>query len=271
MSIKELVIKVIKPYICKECLVYEKLFSINFETIDYPEINCFYSNDLNKFISIKNYERGHIVNLFSDLIKDRKEQKKINIKDVSSIMCSKSKSAGYDFENLYLFGKNVYVDRNDKWDFEECLSHFMYKKDVLDMSYYMWNGRYVWINSDGSHHFAVAVFHAENANTNHMINANVTIKYIDESVANEILNNYSIFVISSKNENYLRECLGENEIHFFDINDSTNILAVFDKSNHNISAYVKIFEQIDEKKILDFNKYLQNKLDYQISKNMNNV
>lgn len=247
---------------------------MDFETIDYPEINCFYSNDLNKFITISNYERGHIVNLFSNLIKDREEQKKINIKDVSSIMSSKSKSSGYSFETLYLFGKNIYVDRNNKWDFGDCISHFMYKKDVLDMYYYMWNGRYAWSNSDGSHHFAVAVFHAENANTNHMINTNMTIKYIDEYIANEILNKYSIFVINSKNENSLRECFIENEIHFFNIKYSTNVLVVFDKSNHNISAYVKIFEQIDDKKILDFNKYLQNKLDYQISKNkkiMNNV
>lgn len=264
MSIKELVIKVIKPYICKECLVYEKLFSIEFEHIDYPEIDCFHSNDLNKFIDINNDENNDIIGLFSNLIKDEKELKNIDIKEIGSVTASKSNLAGSNFETLYFFGKDVYI--NKKWDFQECVSYLNIEKDILSIHYYKWNNRYEWHNSGGSHHFAVAVFHAKNSNINHMINANVTIKYINEHVANEILNKYSIFVINSKNENSLRECFVENEIHFFNINYSTNVLAVFDKNNHNISAYVKIFEQIDDKKILDFNKYLQNKLDYQISK-----
>jgi hypothetical protein len=265
--LKEFIKKAIKHSFYRECIIYEKLFSINFELINYPRLDCFHSNDLSNFVKINNYENKNFVDLFSNLIKEKKEVKKINIKEVNSIMSSKSKSSGYSFETLYLFGKNIYLDRNNKWDFDECISHVLYKKNVLDMYHYNWNDRYAWSNSDGSHHFAVAVFHAENENKIYIIDANVTIKYIDEHIANKILNIYSVFVINSKNENSLRECFKKEEIYIFNIAHGNDSLVVFDKSNRNIISYVRILELIDDKKILDFNKYLQNRLDCQISTN----
>lgn len=236
----------------------EKLIDINFKKIYTPLIDCFDSDDLDVFINIENsYKNDDVQTLFSKLIKTHDENSQIDIKEIDSISSSKSKW-DYSFDSIYLFGKNVYVDRDCKWSFEKCITHITSRKDILDISYYSWNNKYTWHNSDGSHHFAVASFLATNEKIEHEFNCNLTIKKIDEEIAKNLLNTFDMFVIHQNCRYELNDCF-DYDISMYDILHTTNTLVLFEKNN-NLDKYIKTLQKIDEKYILNLNAYLDERI-----------
>lgn len=258
MVLKKQFKNICKKYFFQDYLVIEKLIAINFKIIDNPIIDCFDSDDLNVFTNINSsYTNDDIQTLFSKLITTYEENSQIDIKQINSIEYSKSKY-NYSFDSIYLFGRDVYVDRDCKWTFEECIKHIMIKKDILDISYYAWNNKYTWHNSDASHHFAVASFLARNEKIEHEFNCNLTINKIDEEIAKNLLNTFDMFVIHQECRFELNDCFDEN-ILMYDISHTTNTLVLFEK-NKSLDKYIKILQKIDEKYILNLNAYLEERI-----------
>lgn len=258
MVLKKQFKNICKKYFFQDYLLIEKLIDINFKIIDTPIIDCFESDDLDVFTNINSsYTNDDIQILFSKLITTYEEKSQIDIKQLNSIQSSKSKY-NYSFDSIYLFGREVYVNRDCKWTFEKCITHIISRKDILDISYYSWNKKYTWHNSDGSHHFAVASFLATNEKIEHKFNCNLTINKIDEEIAKNLLNTFNIFVINQECRFELNDCFDEN-ILMYDISHTTNTLVLFEK-NKSLDKYIKILQKMDEKYILNLNAYLEERI-----------
>ncbi len=259
-------IKVFNERFNQEYLIQDKILSIDFEDIGYPLLNCFKSNDMGVFTHIRSFNRGEdFKKLFNGLTKKSEAVcSEIDIKKVSSLRSSKSKSSGRDFKTMYLFGKDVYVDRDDKWEFEDCISHVMNHlardEPRLELFLYQWNGKYHWDNSGGSHHFAVASFHAQNNKIDYSFQANIIEISIDRGVANNLLVNYEMFIVCERSQHDLEECFNEKDICLFDVGYLNNVLVVFDKNNNSIKKHINLLKNLDSKKVLHFNRYLKERL-----------
>ena len=256
-------LETVKNKFFNECIERERIISLMLEPIDHHEINCFYSNDLWKFLDIHDHwKKTKASELLKNLIKLKKNEEKINLTRLNSIACSKSKSAGYRFQSIYLFGKNVFLDRNEKWSFDGCIKHIMDRHNEINLYHYLWNDRYSWSNSDGSHHCAVAIFLAENNSITYELQANISIKYIDLDIANELLDLYDIFVINQSNKYELQNCF-EEEILMYDISNTTNTLVLFEKPHIRLHDQVRLLQKFDSSKILFFNDYLLERIETQ--------
>lgn len=237
--------------------IYNSLLEINFEKIHIPKLNCFNSNNLSTFsygFTYGNQDNKEISNLFSNLIKSKEEYiKDIDILDINAVSASKSIPWGYIFDTLYLFGENLYNNVGKKWSFNECIKHSFPNNPILKIHHYKWNNRITWSNSDGSHHFGVAVFHAKNSGITHLMQSNIKEFYIDENIANELLTSFDIFICHSNNKYDILSCLENHDISI--LNSQEYLFIMINKGNHH--NIVKLFKKFDDKIMLDYNEYLK--------------
>lgn len=77
------------------------------------------------------------------------------------------------------------------------------KEKIYEIRYYKWNNRYEWLNSDGSHHFAVANYIITNKNINYKIKSQITTYSIKEELKT-IIDNYCMFLINDKLQYHLK-------------------------------------------------------------------
>ncbi len=242
--------------------ITKQILLFDFETVYEPKLNSFNSDDLSSFIKIYSdgiyFHNDEIQKLFSQLIFFERKVLNINLdlKSIDSVFASKS--LGKDYDTMYLFGKNVYVDRNDRWSFDECIKHIT-EDEPFDIYYYLWNDRYAWVNANGSHHLAVANFLATNEHIVHNLVCNVTIKKINNEIAIKILKDFEMFIIHNEIKYTLKKILGKDNILMYDLN-SQNTLILFDKNNQIFDKLIRLLKIIDNQYILNLNDYLINRL-----------
>jgi hypothetical protein len=111
----------------------------------------------------------------------------------------------------------VCVKENVGWTFDECIDHVLEDHKLLYLYYYSWNDKYYWINSGGSHHFAVANYIATNEKIDYFFDCNITSFHIDEETVKELINNYELFIIHKKFHTILHKCLIEIRFVFYRI------------------------------------------------------
>ncbi|WP_418181374.1 DUF6685 family protein (plasmid) [Aliarcobacter lanthieri] len=248
---KDFFITILKERFCFKENIREQLINIKFKEIDYKYItlNCFNSDDLRFFIDEKN-------KYFKDFFIRENFKENLNFLKIDSISTSKSKSAGYIFDTIYLFGKNVIIDRKDNWTYEDCIKHI--SKDSFTLCYYNWNKRYEWINSNGSHHFAAANFLATNNSYEQYFDCEI-IKYsINKEVINKLFESYEMFVFNIPSY-ILKEVFKEDIQDIIYIKDN-HIIVLFDKDKAKDKGYLNLLRLIDKKYILYFNEYLYSRL-----------
>lgn len=248
---KDFFITILKDIFCSKKNTREKLINIKFKEIDYKYItlNCFNSDDLSFFIDEKN-------KYFKDFFIRENFKENLNFLKIDSISASKSKSAGYIFDTIYLFGKNVVIDRKSNWTYEDCIKHI--SKDCFSLRYYNWNKKYEWRNSDGSHHFAAANFLATNNGYEQSFDCEV-IKYsINKEVINKLFESYEMFVFNIPSY-ILTEVFKEDIQDIIHIKNN-HIIVLFDKDKAKYKGYLNLLRLIDKKYILYFNEYLYSRL-----------
>lgn len=255
---KDFFVKIIRDIFCFKRNILEEIVNIEFKEIDYKycELNCFNSNDLWFFINQRN-------DLFKEFFVNEEKNENLNFLKVDSISASKSKSSGYRFDTIYSFGKNVLIDRKMNWDFENCINHikYEYKEKPLRLYFYKWNNRYEWNNGDGSHHFAAANFLAANNSYEQIFNCNIKSISINNEVANNLLDNYEMFVFNISSY-ILEEIFKEDIIDIIRIQDG-HIMVLFDKDKSKNKGYINLLKIIDKKYALYFNEYIESRLKYQ--------
>lgn len=227
------------------------------------KLDCFHSSDIfSRFgnlkaldTNIKSFEK--ITSSFSQLVDENQIQTQLDITKVDSFAVSKS-AAKYSYPDIYSFGKDIFENRKDEWTLEECLADFNLQNKKNEYSKNMRNNRIIWSNSDGSHHFAVAIYHLINSGSSHFIDANICERSINKDVAKSIIDEYEVFILNK--DDLLNEVLKHLEnfnygLFSFDRNGECNefCLVVTKESSHPIINFLLKF---DKKHILYLNELL---------------
>ncbi len=258
-KIKDIYLFILKKLFFNEFTLYKKLISTNFKEINHPTINCFNSDDLYLYIDIyNNYGyNDEIQKEFSKLIIEEEYNSTIDLKCIDSISNSKSKSAGYEFDTIYSFGKNIYIDKKCKWTIDECIEHIS-DEEPYDVYYYTWNNRYKWSNGDGSHHFAVANFLLTNENMNYNLNSKIRKRSIDISIAQKLLCTYYMFVVNSDHRYIFNEYSLIDTLKSYDIGNGNSMILIY---KENIDYFlIEFLIKFNQNYIFYFNNYLIKKL-----------
>lgn len=242
----------------------EYLFNF-LEPMNKIKIDCFNSDDYLSYFSNLKFMNGNIDNpnditsMFSNLVFENEIKTKIDITKVDSVAASKS-AENHSYPNMYSFGKDVYEVRGNKWSLEECLEDFnsvtkqkwIYSKDCR-------NNRIIWNNKDGSHHFAVAIYHLINMNTPYLVDAVLCERNIDNKVAALICENYEVFITNKDSHlNIIFKALKELEygLFLFDSNGSNkNCCLIINKNSSNM--ILDILKKFDKDYILHLNPMLK--------------
>lgn len=211
------------------------------------ELNCFNSDNLLFFINEKNI-------LFEDFFIKEEYSKELNLLKINSINSSKSKSSGYIFNDIYLFGKNIFLDRKDNWEYDDCIKHIK-QRNRFTINQYRWNDRYEWDNEDGSHHFAVANFLATNNKYEEILSCDVISVSINKQIVNNLLDNYEMFVLNIPS-NYLKNILLNSTVEIINIK-SGHTMVLFNKNIVKNRKYIMLLQLINKKYVLYFNGYLK--------------
>ncbi len=244
--------------------IYEEIINLPFEEINKYELNCFNSNNISFFIKPEFHHIRQQKTILEDIIQIEKSNTiiELDLRKIDSI--SASKSSRYKYKNIYEFGKNVFVEQNNKWNLEECIKHvedgLRNKEKTYEIRYYKWNNRYEWLNYDGSHHFAVANYITTNQNINHKIKCQITTYSIKEEIKT-IIDNYHIFIINSKLEHHLYTIFLNTDIKIH-LLESNNCLILI-KNNKIYKNIIQLMKIIDNKYIFCLNDYLNENLTFQ--------
>ncbi|KAA3682652.1 DUF6685 family protein (plasmid) [Campylobacter fetus] len=249
--------------------IYEKIINLPFEKINKCKLNldCFNSDNVSFFIKPKNCYSRKQRTILEDIIQIEESNNiiELDLKRINSISSSKSKSSGYKYKDIYEFGKNVFVERNKKWSLEECIKHtengLGNKEKIYEIRYYKWNNRYEWLNSDGSHHFAVANYIITNKNINYKIKCQITTYSIKEELKT-IIDNYCMFLINDKLQYHLYELFLNTDINII-LLESNNCLILI-KKNETYKNLIQLMKIIDNKYIFYLNDYLNEKVRFSI-------
>lgn len=189
----------------KEAIKFASLITYlinSVKPINELKLDCFHSSDIfSRFGNLRVQDTNindfnKISELFSKLVDKKNTQTQLDITKVDSVETSKS-SAKYSYPDIYSFGKDIFENRKDEWTLEECLSDFNSKPDQKHKYFKnMRNGRIGWVNYDGSHHFAVAIYHLINSGSSYYVDANICEKSINNDIAKTILNEYDVFILN---------------------------------------------------------------------------
>lgn len=154
---------------------------------------------------------GLLSNLFTQ--DECKEMDDFDLGIVKSISCSKSNNKTNYFANInlhksnidprdiiYLFGFNIFQVLNKKggWDLQSCIKHFQENK-ILEFAYYEWADWYEWNNHNGSHHFAVVLYHLRNNQEKYKVKVRVKIERLNQDNLKKLLGGYEIFMTHEDN------------------------------------------------------------------------
>ena len=260
-------IKKLLFYTNPEFKMYEDILRINFLEIEHPKLNCWNSDTLGKYINFQSQITCKANHLLNNLISKTEYRSKINLKKIDSISASKSKSSGKIYENIYLFGQYMCVVENVDWTFDESINHILGKHQqynkVQDIIYYSWNDRYHWVNSDGSHHLAVANFIATNERIDYFFDCNVTAYKINDTVAEELINNYELFILHQKIQYNFTKIFHRDMICILSNRNYDEVLIAIKKENTHINDVIRFLKKFDKKYVFNVNDYLRKLLQKQ--------
>ncbi|EOF4405206.1 DUF6685 family protein, partial [Campylobacter upsaliensis] len=101
------------------------------------------------------------------------------------------------------------------------------------MFYYEWSNLYEWYNSDGSHHFAVAMYHLRNENQTYKAKVKITTKRINQKNLKELLEKYDFFMTHKNNAYKVYSLFEQTSImqyyNIFSLHNEDFCLLVFKK------------------------------------------
>lgn len=259
-----------------ELYTTNKLLTLQLKEIDDVKIDCFHSHDLCRFQSFRTYNQKaeHIANLIKSIIINSEQNDiQFDLRKLTNVSASKSLAWGYSYDSMYSFGRNLInvvdiVNQDNGKSFisiESCLNHMRYNDEfVFRIDHVLWENRYVWLNDDGSHHCAIAIFYAENQHKELLVNASFRIQSLNQKVINEINEKYKIFVVSSKKYYELQNLISQYKPIFLEPQQSQNMLLVFEKNNQTPNKLIRFLETYDQRYILDFNHHISNLLKKQL-------
>lgn len=247
----------------------DKLLKIQLEEIEIVKIDCFHTHDLERFNSFLTYNRQNedIATLIRSIVKnDEPANIKFDLRKLTNVSSSKSLSWGYSFDTMYSFGRNlinvvdivnIHKDRTFS-SIESCFQNMRCNDEfVFRIDHVLWENRYVWLNNDGSHHCATAIFYAENQHKELVVNASLSTQSLNEEVINELNQHYKIFVISAKKYYELQNSLSLYSPIYIEPIQGQDILLIFEKNKSKVPKIIlRFLESYDQRYIFDFNRHL---------------
>lgn len=285
LKIKKSVMKLkilLNNYLIQRAIL--KFLKSDLKALDFSQlkkINCFsfYGGELRDlrlepcFFNLWN----DFISLIDSLIimQDYREIEDFNLGLVKSVSNSKSDNPHNYFANInlknsnikprdliYLFGFDTFQqeEKKDNWNLESCIKHFQ-KDKILDLTYYEWCDWYEWNNSDGSHHFAVALYHLRNNKEKYTTKVRIQTAKINQEVLKKLLQEYQIFMTHTSNiykfNSLFEHILIKKHFHSFSLCSHKNFdLLVFRKQY--ISDFVLgILNKIHSKYLFNWNKELE--------------
>ncbi len=267
-SIKQHIIKIYLSafkklffYTNSEFKMCEDILNIKFSEIQHPKLNHFNSDNLNIYIDFgdNHYISGEcykVKELLKKILLKDKYISKIHLTKINSLNASKSKKI---HKSIYFFGHQVHVKEKVNWTFDECIKHVLKKHKLLYLDYYLWNNKYHWINSDGSHHFAVAQYIAINKKIDYFFDCHITSISIDEKIVTKLILDYELFIVH-KNVSYaFSEIFQRNKICILQHRRNDEVLIALTKDEFLPKKVIRLLNKIDNKYIFNVSNYL-NKL-----------
>lgn len=160
------------------------------------------------------------------------------IAKITQIWSSNSDSMAEKWKSIYDFGKYThdsgYFKNSDNID--SLIRHVKTENSRFKVSLYKWNNQWLWENTGGSHHFAMAVYHSINRCLSLTLPVQLTTYTFDETKYWDYSQKQSVFVT---HENNLKPVYDLKwKYHFevqsinYPLNESRNaIFAIPSKSN----------------------------------------
>lgn len=258
--------------------VSNKFSKLQFKKISIYETDCFHADNLRELLKISKrsvccQKAEQIREILSQLVlKENIGEVDFDLKKLTNVIASKSLNEKDNPITMYHFGENIFHDKDIKKNtsyqsIENCINHISNSRSdyVFNIHYIAWENRYEWHNNGGSHHCAVAVFHANSLQKEYLIKAELTIEKIDLNIANSINEKYKIFILNYETPYDFYNCFPSRDQYIF--LESASKILIFDKKNIKKNRkLISLLEAYDQQYILDFNRYL----DSLIKASMNN-
>jgi len=256
-------LKIIKKKFFKEWTLLEekeelikRFEKIEFQNIDlHNEMNCFNSNDI---WSIFEYNSGND-EVFRELLnlKSEKEyEKEISLKNIDSILASKSNSINYKSIFEFGFANNIsYEDAYDGLKNEAEKRGFRFYK-------YEWNGRLSWNNNGTSHRVSSFICHLYSRNEDYKVNGTIIEVYFEKEKLDVFFNKYELFLM---NDNSVPEVFSllkassNNQIKIKIANtkiDELKILIIMKDTVMNDNIIINELKKAKDSKVLNIEEFL---------------
>lgn len=279
--------------------VFFKLLNLDLKELNYSwrdNINCFsFSGGIIKLLKLNEYyiksslgyiknrqwlqKQDDFISLLSNLF-TQDEYKEIDDFDlglVKSISCSRSNNETNYFANInlngsninpkdiiYLFGFNTFQSMNDEngWDLKSCIKHFQ-ENEILEFTYYEWADWYEWDNNNGSHHFAVALYHLRSNQEKYKVKARIKIERLNQYNLKKLLEEYEIFMTHEDNvykiNSLFKQIFTVQDYKNYELNNDKIYLIVFKKNKIN-NFVLNMLSKLDSKYFFHWNRELEKHL-----------
>ncbi|EAJ0762030.1 hypothetical protein CE390_09110 [Campylobacter coli] len=273
-----------------------ELLNLDLKELNYSwndNINCFsFSGGIIKLLKLNEYyiksslvyikdgqwlqKQDDFIGLLSNLFKqdEYKEIDDFDLGVVKSISCSRSNNETNYFANInlyesnidprdiiYLFGFDAFRALNKKggWDLQSCIKHFQEDK-ILEFTYYEWADWYEWNNHNGSHHFAVALYHLRNNQDKYKVKARIKIEKLNQYNLKKLLEEYEIFITHEDNiykiNSLFNQIFTAQDYKNYKLNNDKTYAIVFKKNKIN-NFILNILNKLDSKYFFYWNRELK--------------
>lgn len=156
------------------------------------------------------FSHASVTNPCGDLVDSRTvESFRCDIRDVECIF--NSRSSGYAFESVHAFGRDYSEFKSapiSEQGLQMMLAHRgidIFRDDAHDhLDLYLWDGRLILCNADGSHHFAGAAYIATQLERPVPLVARLNIYWLNSAAWRWLMQQYRILHVSSASEYGLR-------------------------------------------------------------------
>ena len=244
----------------------EEILKIEFKEINRQQTDCFHIDGLAYFLNhISCYDSKINENLTNIFIKKEPIKKMIDIKNISTVSASKSKSSGLSYESLYIFGAEQIRNKSEykSWSFERLIEYVLKRHgNVLDLYYYTWLDKYEWSNHDASHRLGLAIYRAYENNIDYNVEASIYHIELNKEKVEVLLNTYELFIINKHTIYKITDIIGRKNYFTCELRDENKIIG-FEKDRFKHDSIIRVLKKIDERYILNFNEYIRNFLDNQ--------
>lgn len=259
-----------------EYSLIEKILETKFNEISRLKTDCFRINELDYFLGdTSNCTNPKVEVLLTNLFIETNlpNPKKLDIKKITTIYSSWSKSSGYSYESIYLFGAEfIKLGKYTSLSFNQLINDILKcHKNSLKVHYYSWLNQCEWINNDRSHRFALATYYAYEKNIVYNADVSIISYEMDTKNFNELLKKYELFILNKNTLYEITKHFSNHETYFTCELINENILIGFDKNNFNFDNIIELFKKFDENFVLNFNAYIKSLLNNQLKYKKSNI